>query len=92
MNKGVQEDGNSKYSEKNRLFKRDLEAGKLYTERFVKKLKASHNKVLKKFTAGSNYAMRAMKRQIMARASRLVIDSHRKVLDAFQTETLCLLD
>ena len=44
-----------------------------------------------KFAAGSNYAMKAMKRQIMARASRLVIESHKKVLSAFQTEALCLL-
>ena len=31
MNKGVQDDGKSKYGEKNRLFKRDIDAGKLYT-------------------------------------------------------------
>ena len=62
MQKGVQDDGNSKYTEQNRLFKRDLDAGKLYTQRFVKKLKASHRKVLQKFASGSNYAMKAMKR------------------------------
>ena len=62
MQKGVQEDGGSKYTDKNRLFKRDLDANKLYTRRFVKKLKASHRKVMAKFAAGSNYAMKAMKR------------------------------
>ena len=62
IQKEVQDDGNSKYTEQSRLFKRDMDAGKLYTQRFVRKLKASHRKVLQKFASGSNYAMKAMKR------------------------------
>lgn len=62
MQKGVEDDGNSKYTDQNRLFKRDMDAGKLYTQRFVRKLKASHRKVLQKFASGSNYAIKAMKR------------------------------
>ena len=65
---------------------------KLYTDRYVKKLKASHRKVMLKFTAGTNYALRAQKKQIMARASRLVIDSHKRIIETFQNESMCLLD
>ena len=83
-------DDNKKYTEKNRLFKR-IEAGKMYTDRYVRRLKVAHNKLLDKFTMGSKYALRAQKRQIMARASRLVVDSHDKLIQTFQKEAMALL-
>ena len=89
--KNKTEDGNDKYTEKNRLFKRNFDAGKMYTDRYVRRLKVSHAKLLDKFTLGSKYALRAQKKQIMGRATRLVVDSHNKLLETFQKEALSLL-
>ena len=77
------EDGKDRYTEKNRLFKRNLDEGKLYTDRYVKRLKVAHAKLMDKFTCGSKYALRAQKKQIMSRATRLVVDSHNKLLESF---------
>ena len=81
MQSGVRDP--AKYAETNRLFQRTEQAAKLYTERYVKKLKATHRSIMNKFTAGTNYAMRAQKKQIMYRASRLVIDSHKRIIETF---------
>ena len=54
-------------------------------------MKAAHKKLMDKFTLGSKYALTAQKKQIMARARRLVVDSHDKLLDTFQQEALSLL-
>lgn len=85
------EDGKDKYTEKNRLFKRNLDEGKLYTDRYVRRLKVAHAKLLDKFTLGSKYALRAQKKQVMARATRLVVDSHNKLLEEFQNQAMILL-
>lgn len=58
----------------------DIDAGKLYTQRYVKRLKVAHNKLMDKFTLGSKYALKTQKKIIMARATRLVVDSHNKLL------------
>ena len=63
----------------------------MYTDRYVRRLKVSHAKLLDKFTLGSKYALRAQKKQIMGRATRLVVDSHNKLLETFQKEALSLL-
>ena len=63
----------------------------MYTERYVRRLKVAHNKLLDKFTLGSKYALKAQKKQLMARATRLVHESHEKLLDTFKVEALNLL-
>lgn len=40
------------------MFKVDINAGKLYTQRYVKRLKVAHNKLMDKFTLGSKYALK----------------------------------
>ena len=47
---------------------------------------------MQKYAAGTKYALRAQKKQVMARASRLVVDSNKKLLQTFQNEACCLLD
>ena len=44
------------------MFVRPLDAGKLYTERYVKRLKAANTKLMDKFTMGSKYALTAQKK------------------------------
>ena len=80
-----------KYTNKNRLFLRNLDEGKMYTHRYVRRLKVAHDKLMNKFTLGSKYALRAQKHQIMTRATRLVVDSHKKLMDTFENEALTLL-
>ena len=54
------DDGKDRYTEKNRLFKRiHNDEGKMYTDRYVRRLKAAHGKLMDKFTLGSKYALRA---------------------------------
>ena len=77
--------------EANRLFIRNFDEGKLYTNRYVRRLKAAHKKLIDKFTLGSKYALVAQKKLVMARARRLVVDSHDKLLKTFQDEALTLL-
>ena len=45
--------------ETNRLFIRNFDEGKLYTNRYVRRLKAAHKKLMDKFTLGSKYALTA---------------------------------
>lgn len=66
------------------------DAGKLYTNRFVGRLKAAHKKLMDKFTLGSKYALVAQRKQVMARATRLVVKSHENLLKTFQEEALTL--
>ena len=73
------------------MFVRPLDAGKLYTERYVKRLKAANTKLMDKFTMGSKYALTAQKKQIMERASRLVVESNNKLLETFQNEAMIIL-
>lgn len=75
--------GKDKYSEKNRLFKRIENEGKLYTERYIRRLKVAHTKLLDKFTMGAKYALKAQNKQTMARAARLVVESNNKLLQTF---------
>ena len=85
------EKNKDRYTNKNRLFIRNLDEGKMYTHRYVRRLKVAHNKLMDKFTLGSKYALRAQKKQLMARATRLVVDSHKKLMDTFENEALILL-
>ena len=81
--KNEDKDGKNKFTEKNRLFRRNLNEGKMYTDRYVRRMKAAQNKLMDKFTLGSKYALAAQKKIIMSRARRLVTDSNRKLLDSF---------
>ena len=72
-----------KFTDRQRLFTRNADEGKLYTNRYVRRLKVAHTKLLDKFTLGSKYALVAQKKLVMERAKRLVIDSHNKLLDTF---------
>jgi len=81
----------SKHNEKDRLFITNFDEGKLYTNKYVRRLKAAHNKLIDKFTLGSKYALTAQRKQIMARATRLVVDSHNKLLETFEKEALSLV-
>lgn len=85
------DDGTDRYTEKNRLFSRNLDESKMYTDRYVRRLKVAQNKLMDKFTLGSKYALKAQKNQIMSRASRLVTDSHNQLLESFQNQAMTLL-
>ena len=74
---------NIKVRETNRLFVRNIDEGKLYTVRYIKRLKASHMRLIDKFTLGSKYALVAQRKEIMARATRLVVESHENLLKTF---------
>ena len=65
------------------MFKRTLDEGKLYTDRYVQRLKVAHAKLMDKFTLGSKYALRAQKKQIMSRAMKLVVYSNEKLRQSF---------
>ena len=80
-----------KAAETNRLFIRNFDEGKLYTNRYVRRLKAAHKKLIDKFTLGSKFALVSQRKQVMARATRLVVDSHEKLMETFQSEALTLL-
>ena len=77
--------------DQSKLFIRNFDEGKLYTNRYVRRLKAAHQKLMDKFTLGSKYALVSQRKQIMARATRLVVDSHEKLLGTFQEEAIYLL-
>ena len=81
--KNEDKDGKNKFTEKNRLFRRNLNEGKMYTDRYVRRMKAAQNKLMDKFTLGAKYALISQKKIIMSRARRLVTDSNRKLLDSF---------
>lgn len=85
-------DGKAKYTDKNRLFiRKHPDEGKLYTNRYVRRLKDTHKRLMDKFTLGSSYALKAQKKQLMVRASRLVLDSHNKLVETFSKEALTIL-
>ena len=81
--KNEDKDGKNKFTEKNRLFRRNLNEGKMYTDRYVRRMKVAQNKLMDKFTLGAKYALISQKKIIMSRARRLVTDSNRKLLDSF---------
>ena len=81
--KNEDKDGKNKFTEKNRLFRRNLNEGKMYTDRYVRRMKAAQNKLMDKFTLGAKYALTAQKKILMSRARRLVTDSNRKLLNSF---------
>ena len=69
MKKGLNEDGTNKYTEANRLFHRSkFNDMKMYTDRYVRRLKAAHKKLIEKFALGSKYALIAQEKTVMARA------------------------
>ena len=57
--KNEDKNGNNKFTEKNRLFRRNLNEGKMYTDRYVRRMKAAQNKLMDKFTMGAKYALTA---------------------------------
>ena len=58
IKKKMQKAGQSKYAEINRLFHRNKHNdNKVYTDRYVRRLKAAHKKLIEKFALGSKYAL-----------------------------------
>ena len=77
MKRGLNNDGTNKYTEANRLFHRSkFNVMKQYTDRYVRRLKAAHRKLVEKFALGSKYALIMQEKAIMGRARQLVITSH----------------
>jgi len=75
-----------------RVFWRNPDDTKLYTQRFIRKLKAAHKKVIQKFVIGTIYALKIQKKMIMMRARAFVRATYGKVEETFKTEALILLE
>ena len=58
----------------------------MYTERYVRRMKFAHTKLLDKFAMGTKFALKAQEKQTMCRAARLVVDCNNKLLMTFQEE------
>ena len=76
----------------NRLFFRQPERTKLYTKRYIDKLKRDYQKKIDKFILGAAGSLKKQKKAIMKVAHEMVISSHEKVTNAFQGEMIHLLD
>lgn len=76
----------------NRMFWRNPDDTKLYTQRFVRKLKANHKKVVEKFVLGTIYALKVQKKMTMMRARAFVRGTYNQVEETFKMEALLLLE
>ena len=75
-----------------RMFWRNPDDTKMYTHRFVRKLKAANKKVVQKFVVGTIYALKTQKKMMMQRARAFVKATHSKVEEVFKSEALVLLE
>jgi len=75
---------NLRLPEKNRLFFKDIDGTKLFTQRYVNKLKEGFREIVERFVVGANYALGKQKDEIMAGARKMVMDTHNKVTGAFE--------